>query len=30
VLDANLNFIAKPYSPHALARKVRDVLDARG
>jgi len=27
VVDRNLNFIGKPYSMQALARKIRDVLD---
>ena len=27
VVDENLNFIGKPYSLHALARKMREVLD---
>jgi DNA-binding NarL/FixJ family response regulator len=28
VLEAETNFMQKPYSPLALARKVREVLDA--
>ncbi len=28
VLDEGLNFIGKPYTPQALAKKVREVLDA--
>ena len=27
ILDRSTNFIQKPYTPAALARKVRDVLD---
>ena len=27
VLDEGVSFIGKPYSPSALARKIRDVLD---
>ena len=26
-LDGNLNFLAKPFSPHALAAKLREILD---
>jgi CheY-like chemotaxis protein len=26
ILDAGVNFIAKPYVPHALAQKIRQVL----
>jgi CheY-like chemotaxis protein len=29
VLEAGMNFIQKPFSPHALAMKVREVLDAQ-
>jgi two-component system, cell cycle sensor histidine kinase and response regulator CckA len=29
VIDEGLSFIGKPYTPHALARKLRDVLDRR-
>jgi len=28
VLDEEANFIEKPFAPDALARKVREVLDA--
>jgi two-component system cell cycle sensor histidine kinase/response regulator CckA len=27
VIDAGTNFIQKPYTPHGLARKVREILD---
>ncbi len=27
VLEDHLNFIAKPYTPHSLAQKVREVLE---
>jgi hypothetical protein len=27
VLDEGMSFIGKPYTPSALARKVREVLD---
>jgi two-component system cell cycle sensor histidine kinase/response regulator CckA len=30
VLDSNVKFIQKPFSPAALATKVREVLDANG
>jgi two-component system cell cycle sensor histidine kinase/response regulator CckA len=30
VLDPNVKFIQKPFSPAALARKVREVLDSNG
>ena len=30
IIDAELNFIGKPYSPQALAKKLRDVLEAEG
>jgi len=30
VVDAGVNFLAKPYVPDELARRVRDVLDKRG
>jgi CheY-like chemotaxis protein len=30
VLDANVEFIQKPFTPLALARRVREVLDANG
>jgi len=29
VLDAHLHFLQKPFTPNALAAKVREVLDAR-
>jgi PAS domain S-box-containing protein len=29
VLDEKLNFIGKPYTPHALAGKIRELLDNR-
>jgi len=29
VIEADLNFISKPYHPRALARKIRSVLDAK-
>lgn len=29
VLEAGINFIGKPYTPQALARKVREVLDKK-
>jgi DNA-binding NtrC family response regulator len=29
VVDNNVSFLAKPFSIDALARKVRDVLDAK-
>lgn len=30
VLNSNIEFIQKPFTPAALARKVREVLDANG
>jgi CheY-like chemotaxis protein len=30
VLDPNVKFIQKPFSPAALAKKVREVLDSNG
>jgi two-component system, cell cycle sensor histidine kinase and response regulator CckA len=30
VLDANVEFIQKPFTPAALARKVRQVIDSKG
>ena len=29
VLDSNINFIGKPYSPQSLTRKIREVLGSR-
>ncbi|MBW1959793.1 MAG: hybrid sensor histidine kinase/response regulator, partial [Deltaproteobacteria bacterium] len=29
ILDKDINFIQKPFSPNDLARKVREVLDQR-
>jgi hypothetical protein len=30
VLEAGLNFLGKPYTAGALARKVRQILDGEG
>jgi two-component system, cell cycle sensor histidine kinase and response regulator CckA len=30
VLDANVEFIQKPFTPAGLARKVRQVIDSNG
>ena len=30
VLDESVSFIGKPYSPSALAKKIREVLDDEG
>jgi hypothetical protein len=29
VIEAQTAFLQKPFTPHALAQKVRDVLDGR-
>jgi hypothetical protein len=30
VLDSNIEFIQKPFTPAALATKIREVLDTNG
>ena len=29
IVEAGVAFLQKPFTPHALAKKVREVLDAR-